>query len=183
MERRRLGPADLTASLVDGGSAPADDQISGVPGSASASVSSPSIVTRAQWGADESLRPCVPAPMAGYQAAVVHHTVNSNTYAQSHAASLVRGIYAFHTQSRGWCDVGYQFLVDRFGWVYEGRKGGVTGFVVGARAGGFNSYSFGVSVIGDFTSIPFPSAVRSSVAPVIAWQADRSAFDPSRPSP
>ncbi|GAA2488070.1 N-acetylmuramoyl-L-alanine amidase [Terrabacter carboxydivorans] len=146
---------------------------------AAASVPRPAIISRAQWGADDSLMPCQPQHLAGFKAAVVHHTVNANTYTSAEAASLMRGIFAFHTQSRGWCDIGYNFLVDRFGRIYEGRKGGLSGFTLGAQAGGFNQETFGVSVIGDFTSVPFPSAVRTAVARVVAWQADRSAFDPS----
>ena len=194
-------PRDLTLSVVDGGSAPADATLApevpqdtqaapSVDGStstataqgvaaATASVSAPAIVSRRAWGADESLMPCQPDPLAGFKAAVVHHTVNVNTYSAAEAPALMRSIFAFHTQSRGWCDIGYNFLVDRFGRIYEGRKGGLSGFTQGAQAGGFNHVTLGVSVIGDFTSVSFPSAVRTAVAEVVAWQADRSAFDPA----
>ena len=172
-------PKGLSASLVDGGTSPADASIGSTAGSARASVGGPSIVTRAGWGADESLRNCTPDTLAGFKAAVVHHTVNSNSYSSGQAASLMRGIYAYHTQSQQWCDIGYNFLVDRFGRIYEGRKGGITSFIQGAQAGGFNVETFGVSVIGDFTYTTFPSAVTSALSRVIAWQADRSAFDPA----
>ena len=142
-------------------------------------VARPAIVTRAQWGADERLMPCQPDQLAGFKAAVVHHTVDANSYTSTQAPALMRAIFAFHTQSRGWCDIGYNFLVDRYGRIYEGRKGSLTGFTQGAQSGGFNQETFGVSVIGDFTSIPFPAAVQSSVAKVIAWEADRTPFDPS----
>ncbi|MEW1955072.1 N-acetylmuramoyl-L-alanine amidase [Terrabacter sp. NPDC080008] len=143
------------------------------------SVSPPAIVTRAQWGADERLMPCQPDRLAGFKAAVVHHTVDTNSYTAAQAPALMRAIFAFHTQSRGWCDIGYNFLVDRYGRIYEGRKGSISGFTQGAQSGGFNHSTFGVSVIGDFTSVKFPSAVQSSVARVIAWEADRSPFDPA----
>lgn len=191
-------PPDLTLSVVDGGSAPGDAMLApqvpadspAVDGSApatapaslataTASVSAPAIVSRSAWGADERLMPCQPDPLAGFKAAVVHHTVNVNTYTSAEAPALMRSIFAFHTQSRGWCDIGYNFLVDRFGRIYEGRKGGLSGFTQGAQAGGFNQETLGVSVIGDFTSVPFPSAVRTAVARVVSWQADRSAFDPA----
>ena len=123
--------------------------------------------------------PCQPDQLAGFKAAVVHHTVDANAYTSAQAPALMRAIFAFHTQSRGWCDVGYNFLVDRYGRIYEGRKGSLSGFTQGAQSGGFNQETFGVSVIGDFTSTPFPSAVQSSVAKVIAWEADRTPFDPS----
>ncbi|MDN5766686.1 MAG: N-acetylmuramoyl-L-alanine amidase [Humibacillus sp.] len=189
-------PTGLTVSLVDGGTSPADGMLplpsdaakggrdepadsAGISGQTAASVGTPTIVSRAAWGADERLRNCTPDTLAGFKAAVVHHTVNSNSYSSSQAASLMRGIYAYHTQSREWCDVGYNFLVDRFGRIYEGRRGSITSFIQGAQAGGFNVETFGVSVIGDFTSTSFPSAVTGALSRVIAWQADRSAFDPA----
>lgn len=193
-------PAGLSASLVDGGTSSADGGLpapgplaaapmtagspNATPGSAAAaavstSVSMPTIITRAQWGADESLRPCTPNTLSGFKAAVVHHTVNSNSYTSTQAASLMRGIYAYHTQSLGWCDIGYNFVVDRFGRTYEGRKGGITGFIQGAQAGGFNAETFGVSVIGDYSSIPFGAATFEAVTRVIAWQAAKSNFDPA----
>ncbi len=158
------------------GSAPAA-AVQAAP-AAAASVSAPAIVTRAQWGADERLMPCQPDRLAGFKAAVVHHTVDTNNYTAAQAPALMRAIFTFHTQTRGWCDIGYNFLVDRFGRIYEGRKGSITGFTQGAQAGGFNQETFGVSVIGNFTSVPFPSAVQTSVAKIIAWEADRTPFDP-----
>ena len=143
-----------------------------------ASVPQPTVVTRAQWGANESMMPCQPDAVGGFKAGVVHHTVNANDYTAAQAPGLVRGIFAYHTQSNGWCDIGYNFLVDRFGRIYEGRKGGLTGFTQGAHAGGFNAETFGVSVIGTFTTVTMPSAVTSAVSRTIAWQADRSSFDP-----
>ncbi|WP_374968549.1 SpoIID/LytB domain-containing protein [Terrabacter sp. BE26] len=172
-------PAGLTATLVDAGSSAADAQLGTPPGSAVAAVREPTIITRAQWGADESMKPCTPEKLSGYKGAVVHHTVNANNYTQAQAASLVRGIYAYHTQSLGWCDIGYQFLVDRFGKIYEGRSGSITSFVQGAQTGGFNTETVGVSVIGDHSSVPFSSATKSSVAAVIAWLADRANFNPA----
>ena len=187
-------PRDLALSMVDAKSAPSDAAVAGSSvGAASArqatasadrtlagtaSVAQPSIVTRAQWGADERLMPCQPDALGGFKAGVVHHTVNANNYTAAQAPGLVRGIFAYHTQSQGWCDIGYNFLVDRFGRIYEGRKGGLTGFTQGAHAGGFNEETFGVSVIGTFTSVKFPSAVAGAVSRTIAWQADRSGFNP-----
>jgi len=172
-------PRGLAARLVDGGRSDADATLGHRPGSAAASVTTPTVITRAQWGADESLRPCTPDPLGGFKAGVVHHTVNTNAYTTDEAASILRGIYSYHTQDRGWCDIGYNFLVDRFGRTYEGRVGSRTGAVLGAHAGGFNSETFGVSVIGDHTSSPFPAAVVTAVEKVIAWQADRWAFNPA----
>ncbi|NUO33724.1 MAG: SpoIID/LytB domain-containing protein [Dermatophilaceae bacterium] len=173
-------PAGLTATLVDAGSSAADAQV-GVtpPGSAVAAVTQPTIITRAEWGADESIRTCTPETITGVKGAVVHHTVNANDYTQAQAASLVRGIYAYHVQSNGWCDIGYQFLVDRFGKVYEGRYGSLTRFVQGAQTAGFNTETVGVSVIGDYQTLAFSQATTDAVSKVIAWLADRADFDPA----
>ncbi|MEZ0165627.1 N-acetylmuramoyl-L-alanine amidase [Kineococcus sp. LSe6-4] len=130
----------------------------------------PSIRTRAQWGADESLR----KGGAGYsdtiKAVVVHHTADGGTYSQAQVPSVIRGMYRYHTVSLGWADLGYNFVVDRFGGIWEGRAGGITKAVVGAHAGGFNVDTFGVSMMGDFTSTAPSAACLESVAQVIAWK-------------
>ncbi|MHA3837381.1 SpoIID/LytB domain-containing protein [Terrabacter sp. AAH1] len=172
-------PSGVRASLVDGGESPADGNLAAPAGSAVASVTKPTIITRAQWGADESLSTCTPGRLTGFKAVVIHHTVNANTYTADQAASIIRSIYAYHTKSQGWCDLGYQILVDRFGRAYEGRKGSTTGFVQGAQVGGFNADTTGISVIGDFTSVPFPAATQDTVTRLVAWEADRSLFDPT----
>lgn len=172
-------PSGLRASLVDGGDSPADAALTPPPGSAVAAVTRPTFITRAQWGADESIRTCDGERLSGFKAVVVHHTVNSNTYSADQVPALIRSMYAFHVKSRGWCDLGYQVLVDRFGRAYEGRKGSLSAFVMGAQVGGFNADTTGVSVIGDFMSVPLSSAAASTVTKVAAWEADRSHFDPS----
>ncbi|WP_323099348.1 SpoIID/LytB domain-containing protein [Intrasporangium sp. YIM S08009] len=172
-------PPGLRASLVDGGDSPADTAIDPPAGSAVAAVARPTIISRAQWGADESIRTCDGERLSGFKAVVVHHTVNSNTYSADQVPALLRSMYAFHVKSRGWCDLGYQILVDRFGRAYEGRKGSTAAFVMGAQAGGFNAETTGISVIGDFTSTPMSSAAQSTVTRVAAWEGDRSLFDPS----
>ena len=121
----------------------------------------PAIVTRAQWGADEAYRSG--PPLYGVvRCAFVHHTVNANTYTRAQAPALVRGIYYYHTKVNGWSDIGYNFLIDRFGTIYEGRYGGVAKAVIGAQVLGFNSMSTGVSLIGTFETVaPSPAALTS----------------------
>ena len=63
---------------------------------------------------------------------------------------MMRSIYAYHTQTRGWGDIGYNFIVDKFGRIFEGRYGGLTSTVIGAHAGGFNTDTFGVSMLGNY---------------------------------
>ena len=135
----------------------------------------PTVITRAQWGADESLRTCTPDYSTSMVSAAVHHTVSPNDYTAGDAAGLVRGIYAYHTRpeahgGRGWCDIGYNALVDRFGRIYEGRLGSFDETVVGVHTGGFNSRTFGVSAIGDFSTFVPPPAVIEGLAQAISWR-------------
>ena len=177
--------AGLEATFVDGGTSAADASLANVPAaSASAAVVQPTIITRAQWGADESLRTCSsPDYVASIKGAVVHHTVNSNTYTAAGAAPLLRSIYAYHVTGNGWCDVGYNFFVDRFGRLYEGRFGGMSKNVVGAQTGGFNSQTFGVSSIGNHDpgtagAIAPAAAVLTAIGKLIGWKAWLNGWSP-----
>jgi flagellar hook assembly protein FlgD len=136
-----------------------------------AASTAPAIVTRSQWGADERLRSGSPS-YAPVKMAFVHHTAGSNTYTQADAPGLVRAIYAFHTNPKGlaWSDIGYNFLVDRFGTIYEGRYGGVSRGVVGAHVYGFNTGSTGVSVMGTYTDTGPPTAAVAALERVLAWK-------------
>ena len=87
-------------------------------------------------------------------AGFVHHTVNANDYTRAQVPGILRSIYAYHTKSRGWSDIGYNFLVDRFGRIWEGRYGGVDRPVVGAHTLGYNDNAFAMSAIGNFELRP-----------------------------
>jgi hypothetical protein len=180
-------PAGVRVVLVDGGSSDADAH----PGAAvplgtdvaDASAGRPTIYTRAQWGADESLRKraCSGGPSYGSTITMgfIHHTDNANGYSQSQVPSIIRSIYAYHVNSNGWCDIGYNFLVDRFGRIWEGRYGGITKPVIGAHTGGFNTNTFGASLIGNFTSTAPSSAMLSAVEKLFAWKLGSYYRDPS----
>lgn len=134
----------------------------------------PAIISRAGWGADESLRTCSPDYSNDMVSAAVHHTASSNAYSAADVPGLLRGFYAYHTRpeasgGRGWCDIGYNFLVDRFGRIFEGRAGGVGATVVGVHTGGFNSRTIGVAAIGDFSTGTTP-ALLESISQLIAWK-------------
>ncbi|MFE7815059.1 peptidoglycan recognition protein [Streptomyces sp. NPDC057433] len=139
----------------------------------------PGIVTRSGWGADESLREKEFVYTDKVGAAFVHHSASGNTYTCAEAPSVIRGIYRYHTASMGWRDIGYNFLVDKCGKIYEGRAGGVAAPVMGAHTLGFNSGTMGVSVLGTFDTTGPPAAAVTGVAQLTAWKLGLHGMDPS----
>jgi hypothetical protein len=141
-------------------------------------TSAPPIIPRLSWGADESIRRSAPQLAPTIRYAVVHHTAGSNSYTASQSASIVRGIYLYHVRGNGWNDIGYNFLVDKYGQVFEGRFGGYDKAVVGAHAEGFNTGSVGVSVLGNYGSSPISPAAQGSLEQLLAWRLDLAHIDP-----
>ncbi|NED15716.1 N-acetylmuramoyl-L-alanine amidase [Streptomyces sp. SID9124] len=139
----------------------------------------PRIVTRKGWGADEKLREKGFAYTRTVKAAFVHHSATGNTYRCSQAPSVIRGIYRFHVRSNGWRDLGYNFLVDKCGNVYEGRAGGVTRAVLGAHTLGFNTDTMGIAVLGTFRDSRPPAAAVTAVSRLTAWKLGLSGADPT----
>ncbi|MFG3659559.1 peptidoglycan recognition protein [Streptomyces sp. NPDC047706] len=130
----------------------------------------PRITTRHGWGADEKLREKEFLYTKSVKAAFVHHTATGNNYTCAQAPSVIRSIYRYHVQSMGWRDIGYNFLVDKCGNLYEGRAGGVAKAVMGAHTLGFNNDSTGIAVIGTFnTSSPTATTVKA-VGQLAAWK-------------
>ena len=144
----------------------------------------PAMVSRKAWGADERLRShngkaCArPKYTTTVHAAFVHHTVDRNDYTRTQVPAMVRAMYTYHVKSRGWCDLGYNFLVDRFGRAFEGRYGGAQLPVLGAHTGGFNANSFGVALIGNFEKAAPTRAMLERTARVIAWKMDANYRSP-----
>jgi len=139
----------------------------------------PDIVRRRAWGANENWRNGGPWFNRTIQQVHVHHTVNSNDYAPEDVPALLRGIYRYHTKSLGWSDVGYNFLVDRFGGIWQGRAGGSKLAVRGAHTLGFNSTSTGIAVIGNFELVVPETPVISSIVRLAAWKLDKYDRNPS----
>ncbi|MFD9970503.1 peptidoglycan recognition protein [Streptomyces sp. NPDC059011] len=152
-----------------------------VPPAPPSTAPQPPITSRAGWGADESISPEEPGYLPGekIKAVVVHHTAESNSYTCDQAPAVVRGIYAYHVKQLGWKDLGYNFLVDKCGTVYEGRKGGVDRPVMGAHAYGFNSETTGISVLGTYTDTAPSQAAMASVARIAAWKLGQYGVDPT----
>ncbi|WP_323793909.1 N-acetylmuramoyl-L-alanine amidase, partial [Nocardioides sp.] len=141
-------------------------------------VAAPALVGRKQWGADNSLNNGAPRYVGTITQVHVHHTVNSNTYARDDVPALVRGMHAYHTRTLGWSDIGYNFLVDRFGVAYVGRAGGPSKLVRGAHTLGFNAESTGIAAIGNYETATPSDAMLETIAALAAWKLDPFARDP-----
>lgn len=138
----------------------------------------PPIISRASWGADESIRCGGTTYDDSLAAATVHHTAGSNNYSREQSAGVVRGIYTYHAVNLGWCDVGYNVLVDKYGQAFEGRRGGLTRNVQGAHAGGFNGNTFGISMMGDYSTVAPSDATVQKMGEVIGWRLSIAGVDP-----
>ncbi|WPR52936.1 peptidoglycan recognition protein [Streptomyces sp. S399] len=171
--------AELEAARTAGEPAPAAQAAAGPEQRAQPYVGPrPKIVTRKGWGADESLRDKSFAYTGTVKAAFVHHSATGNNYTCAEAPSVIRGIYRYHTKSSGWRDLGYNFMVDKCGTVYEGRAGGVDKAVLGAHTLGFNGNSTGIAVLGSFSSAKPPKAAVDAVAKLTAWKLGLSGANP-----
>lgn len=172
-------PADTKVTMIDNPERPADADLAPavLPGSsAQAAVTKPTIITRAQWGADESLRRGQTAYSDTIKVAFVHHVVSSNDYTPAQAAQQMRNVYSWFTEGIQVNDFGYNFMVDRFGRLYEGRAGGVDKAVIGAHTSGFNSETFAVSFLGNADTLnPEQGAkekILNAISRLIAWKFD-----------
>jgi hypothetical protein len=175
-------------NTADGVRVPAAKVAAGASSTNAAGASStPAIVTRAQWGADESIKKTGPKCSRTFwpvQQLFIHHTAGAN-YDPNPRATM-RAIYWYHTVRRGWCDIGYNFVIGWDGLIYEGRwarrydpweihssedrRGRV---VRGAHVEGFNTGSVGVSLMGNFSTARLPARMRSALERLLAWEVDR----------
>jgi hypothetical protein len=164
-------PSDLRVDLIDPGTSSADDALepSAPASSAMAAGTRPPIISRQAWGADESIRlPTYFDPTV--KAAFIHHTASSTNYTRGQAAAMIRGIYSYAVLSEGYADVPYNFLVDKFGRIYEGRKGSIAGAMHSGATGGFNTDTLSVSALGNFESSPAPTVMVDAIARLLAWR-------------
>ena len=170
----------LKAALIDPGTGTLKGLGGGAGGLATvAPGQQPPIITRAQWGADESKRCDQPTYDPAIKAAVVHHSAGSNDYTPEQSAEIVRGIYAYHAQTLGWCDIGYNALVDKYGQIFEGAFGGLDRTVQGTHTGGFNRETVGVAMLGNYNDVaPTPDLIRS-VGSYLGWRLKLAGLDPN----
>jgi hypothetical protein len=111
---------------------------------------------------------------------LVHHTVSSNTYAETAVADQIRGFFNFHTgPEKGWNDVAYNFFIDRFGGVWEARTGSLAGPVRGDATGGNQGFSQLVCMVGDFGAQPPSPAAVESLARVLGALGAKYGIDTS----
>ena len=134
-----------------------------------AGAGQPPILARKAWA--RGMAPPKVAPAYGsVEMAFVHHTENPNGYAAGEVPAMLRAIYVFHRYVNGWNDIGYNFVVDLYGRIFEARAGGIDEPVIGAQAGGYNFVSTGIAVLGTFSSVPISKAARDALEALLAWK-------------
>jgi hypothetical protein len=173
-------PVDVTLDLVDPGTSAADGSLTTpeIQDTANAAAVMPPVYSRVQWGADDSIRTWGPEYAPAIKAATVHHTADSNNYTADQVPAIMRSIYRYHTVSRGWGDIGYHVIADKFGRLWEGRYGGLSSTVVGAHVGGFNTGNFGVSMLGNYDVVDTTKPMINAVSAVIGWKLSLYGVDP-----
>lgn len=173
-------PTDVRLDLIDPGDTDYEvtSKAPAIQDTAQAATAMPPVYSRAQWGADERLRTWDPQYPSTIKAAVIHHTAGSNGYSAGEVDDILRGIYRYHAVTKGWGDIGYNALVDKYGRIWEGRAGGLASTVVGAHAGGFNTYTFGVSMIGDYQTARPTQSMIDAVSAIVGWKLSLYGVDP-----
>ena len=156
------------------GRATADAAASAVPALAApvlvAGPGQPPIIAREVWAQGVAPAPSGGAAYGAVRVGFVHHTANPNGYSSADVPAMLRAIWAYHVHINGWRDIGYNFVIDRFGRTFEARAGGIDEPVVGAQAGGYNLVSTGVAALGDFSAAPVSPPALSALQQLLAWK-------------
>ena len=173
----RIGPS---LGVVEGLGLTATAEPGGVP--------QPPTVSRAQWGANEAYRfdafgqEIWPLEYRTPEKIVIHHSVTPNN--EPNPPQTVRAIYYYHAVTLGWGDVGYNYLVDWRGNIYEGRYGGPE--VVGGHAYSYNYGSVGICGMGAYgnttDSVQPSAALLQGLIDVSAWSSSRVLLNPQKSS-
>lgn len=172
-------PANPKVTVIDPGRSDADATPGTTPaGSAQAAAQRPQVLTRAQWGADESWRKGTPESNK-VQGIVIHHTADSNNYTSDQVPAMMRGMYRYATQTLGWDDIAYNFIIDRWGRIWQGRAWLHPDQPVWPAATlSNNDRTMGISLLGNYESEPFSSAAKGSLERLIAWEAQLFRVNP-----
>lgn len=173
-------PDGLRVELVDpdgAGTASSTPYATASSAAAASVVPQPVVTPRSGWGADESLVKSPPTYTTDTKVVFAHHTAGTNDYTCEQSPDIIRAIFLYHVQSQGWNDIGYHFLVDKCGTVFEGRAGGIDKPVVGAQTYGFNTDTSGIAVLGNYNDAIAAQPVLDSVAAVAAWKLGLYGYD------
>lgn len=135
----------------------------------------PGFATRTDWNCPDGQSPsCASPEFTTTTHMIVHHSAGPNS--SSNWAATVLSIWNFHVNTNGWCDIGYNWIIDPDGIVYEGRGGGNN--VKGAHFCGANSGTVGICLLGNFESDPPTAAALASLRKLLAWKSCDSNLDP-----
>ena len=142
-----------------------------------AATMDPTIHTRDEWGA---VKPdCGPYYAPAVKMAFVHHTDGLNRYAKSASDDILRGIQRYHMAGRNWCDIAYNFLIDRYGQLWEGRAGGVEEPVISGATQGVNTGSVSVALMGSYQRTSPTAAELTTLRRFLAWRLDVAHVNPA----
>lgn len=176
-EDHRNAGARRTASRSGTDSGDPETEMDGKDSSKAKRPPRPKIHYRKDWGPNTKLLNGDPGTIKTVKQVHVHHTVNANDYKKSDVPKLIRAMYRYHTKTLGWADIGYNFLVDRFGRIWVGRRHSCR-MAQGAHTLGFNHCSVGISVIGNFESGKPNKLVVKAIARVASWKLAEFDRDP-----
>jgi uncharacterized protein with LGFP repeats len=171
-------PSGIRTVLVDPGTDPAGASTGNARSSAARADGSPTytaqprMISRAAWGARRNTYCDSPRTASHTTGVIFHHTAGSNRYSKAQSRGIVRSTQTYHMQGRGWCDIGYNFLVDKYGQTFVGRSGGVLNQVRGAHAGNktVNTYAMGVSMMGNLQNVRPSAAMKTATVKLIGWR-------------
>jgi len=136
----------------------------------------PAIRGRDEWGSDLAVGPL--APEEDVRFLLVHHTASPNDYGQEDVIPTLRGFHRFHTgPEKGWPDLAYNFTIDRFGDIWEGRQGSIAGPVRGDATGGSQGFAILCSLIGNYADAPVSDPAQASLVALLAWLAETYQID------
>jgi hypothetical protein len=130
----------------------------------------PPIIARSAWARGQAPPKFRTASYGAVRLAFVHHSQTPNGYGPGQVPSVLLGIFAYHRYARGFNDIAYNFAIDAFGRIWEARRGGIDLPVVGAQAGGYNTESTGVVVLGSFMGTPPSAAAIDALQRLLAWK-------------
>ncbi|MCL1599772.1 MAG: N-acetylmuramoyl-L-alanine amidase, partial [Actinomycetia bacterium] len=175
-------PSDGRAALIDTTTRtqPFMEQVldTFVPAQADAAPAQPSIRPRSDWDPNNQCPPRETPEEIQVMMAVVHHTGIERSYRASEVPGILLGYCLYHRNSRGWDDLAYNILVDRYGTAWEGRAGGVDKGIRGGHVAGFSSYSTGIALIGNYMSAYPSMAQRTTLENLLAWKLGVHNLDP-----